>query len=280
MSVCRSLRSKGMKDEPKVLKKCLTIVRLCVKIASMEFADSKIAKNLEVAMKDMLLRRLSQVNYNVNLAVDEWSKKSREFENGLDEKPFLDAIAVARSERDAFIFSVGEAEYQTLRDELSRKYHKTARVRSRLRKFFASGEEVYFLTFTFTDSVLESTSADTRKQYVRKWLSSHCLDYVANVDFGKKNNREHYHAVALCSSRPDMSDWLSRCGGFKCRRVSKDNPVYVKRVPQYINKLSNHSTKNFSKSNLIWGRPYQKSTSSYNPYSDSSSLSEFDELPF
>lgn len=232
-------------------------------------------------MKDMLMKRLSQVNYNCNFAIDEWSKHFREFDCGiLDEKPFLDKIAFARSERDAFIFSIGEDYYLELSKELKRKYQKTARVRARLRTFFASGHEVYFLTFTFNDDVLNSTNADTRKQYVRRWLSSNCLDYVANIDFGEKNGREHYHAVALCSSRPKMIDWSHRCGGFKCRRVNKDNSVSIQKIPQYINKLSNHSTKNFSKAYLLWGRPYQKNLSAYNPYENNSFLAEYEELPF
>ena len=56
-------------------------------------------------------------------------------------------------------------------------------------------EELYLVSLTFTDEVLANTSAQTRKDYVRKWLNDNTLDYFACVDYGKENAREHYHAI-------------------------------------------------------------------------------------
>lgn len=232
---------------------------------------------------DMMLKRLSTLNYKVNHTCNVWSIHDRS-RTADEEAVLLQNFVDAKAERDAFVALIGDDRERELSKILKRKYHKTARVRARLKCFFASGKEVYFLTFTFTDEVLQNTSSDTRRQYVRRWLAQNTLDYVGNIDYGDKNNREHYHAVVLCDSRPDMSSWFKSFGGFKCRKVNKDNPVSVQKVPQYINKLSCHSTKNFTACNLLWGRPYQKSDLAsdypYLQYCSKPNFEEFEELPF
>lgn len=55
----------------------------------------------------------------------------------------------------------------------------------------------YFITLTFDDLHLNRTSAEYRRSYVSKFLKRHFLNYVANIDFGSENEREHYHAIVF-----------------------------------------------------------------------------------
>lgn len=75
--------------------------------------------------------------------------------------------------------------------------------RKRYRKYVCDmittfeGKTAYLVSLTFTDECLSSTSAETRQRYVRNYLNSVSLDYFACIDFGKQNNREHYHAIII-----------------------------------------------------------------------------------
>lgn len=58
----------------------------------------------------------------------------------------------------------------------------------------------YLISLTFTDDVLAKTIRETRDKYCRDYLNSICLDYFACIDFGAKDGREHYHAIAFVSA--------------------------------------------------------------------------------
>lgn len=130
---------------------------------------------------------------------------------------------------------------------------RTKRLRSRIENMLLSGS-CLFLTLTFNDNTLNSTSADTRRQYVRKYLKSFNCSYVANIDFGAKNHREHYHAVVNLDSI-DLSLWRSY-GNINVQKVRNNSiDLSKKRLSKYICKLSNHAIKETTKrSCLIYSR--------------------------
>jgi len=130
---------------------------------------------------------------------------------------------------------------------------RTKRLRNRIETILLNGD-CLFLTLTFNDSTLSCTSEDTRRQYVRKYLKLFNCPYVANIDFGAKNHREHYHAVIGCSSI-DLSLWRSY-GNINVQKV-RNNSIELnkKRLSKYICKLSNHAIKETTKrSCLIYSR--------------------------
>lgn len=53
---------------------------------------------------------------------------------------------------------------------------------------------IYFITLTFSDSAMIMSQA-TRKRYVTDCLKKCTEDYIANIDYGEENEREHYHAT-------------------------------------------------------------------------------------
>lgn len=72
---------------------------------------------------------------------------------------------------------------------------KRARYHSYIEGMTALDFELYLVSLTFNDEVLEATNAETRKKYVTRYLNETCFDWFACIDFGKENGREHYHAI-------------------------------------------------------------------------------------
>ena len=123
-----------------------------------------------------------------------------------------------------------------------KKYkEKTRRVRTKILSIMLIGS-CSFLTLTFTDAVLSNTTEETRRRYVSRFLKSISTDYVANIDWGKQNGREHYHAVVFGTDF-EMSGW-DKYGFSDCRTIGRKNDdTTSKKISKYIYKLSNHATK-------------------------------------
>ena len=106
--------------------------------------------------------------------------------------------------------------------------------------------ECLFLTLTFTDEILGKTTEDTRRQAVRRYLKSFGVPYVANIDYGKKNGREHYHGV-IQIPRIDYSAYTyGAINGERIRSVED----YTK-LSKYVAKLTNHAIKQTNKRQVI-----------------------------
>lgn len=117
---------------------------------------------------------------------------------------------------------------------------RTYRVKKRIQNYVLTGKAI-FLTLTFNDVTLNNTNQKTRCRYVKKFLSEQCKAYVANIDFGAKNGREHYHAVIL--PELDMIDYFrwtyGAINGKRIHSTEKD----LKKVAKYITKLTSHAVK-------------------------------------
>ena len=129
---------------------------------------------------------------------------------------------------------------------------RTKRLYKKVAKILLCGS-CLFLTLTFTDNVLDSTNKETRRRYVSRFLKKYDSMYVANIDYGKKNGREHYHAL-ICIDKVSNKDWLY--GDIDFKRVRNNNiETDTKRLSKYIAKLSNHAIKETTKrSCLLYSR--------------------------
>lgn len=120
--------------------------------------------------------------------------------------------------------------------------------------------KIVFLTLTFNDEFLDSNNTDSQRQAVRRYLSSQTIYYIANVDYGAKNGRRHYHAVALIDGKIDFKPWHDN-GAIHCEIVgeSLQNERQAYRISKYITKLANHATKEstFDFQRLIYCRKSQ-----------------------
>ena len=136
-------------------------------------------------------------------------------------------------------------------------YKKLGRVKSKLIKmeqmcFENPNLKMVFLTFTFDDYSLTHNNSDSLKQAVRRHLKQYCIKYVANVDYGARNGRKHFHAVALVEGKLDFTKW--NYGALNGRKVNL-NETASKRMAKYVTKLSLHAIKESTGFNrLIYSR--------------------------
>ncbi len=126
-------------------------------------------------------------------------------------------------------------------------YHRTKRLKDRIQKMINKGN-CLFLTLTFTNDVLDSTNQETRKKYIKRFLKSNSNYYVANIDYGTKNEREHYHAVIVCD-KVNHKDWPYGNLDFKRVRTNQDDSNV--KMAKYITKLTNHAIKETCKQNFV-----------------------------
>ena len=105
-------------------------------------------------------------------------------------------------------------------------------------EFMLDNFDCVFLTITFKDKYLYNVNEQTRRKYVQRFLSSLDCYYVANIDFGEKKGREHYHAV-VSVNYVNTSLWHYGHCHAESIRSSLD---YVK-LAKYISKLTNHALK-------------------------------------
>ena len=124
--------------------------------------------------------------------------------------------------------------------------------RTRLRKFITEmlKNDCLYLTCTFTEDVLNNTSVDTRRVYIRRFLSKFKTNAVANIDFGDKKEREHYHAII---ELPFINHTDYKYGNLDFERVT-NNGVSQNKLSTYITKLTYHALKDSTKnkSSLIY----------------------------
>lgn len=132
-------------------------------------------------------------------------------------------------------------------------YKRTQRLRQRIKDMLTSGKCI-FVTLTFNDNTLNNTTYNTRRTFVTRYLKQYNSEYIANVDYGKQNHREHYHAIIKTNSIT-FEPWR-KYGNINTERIrNKDIEKDNVRLAKYICKLSNHAIKETTKrTSLIYSR--------------------------
>ncbi|NCB45225.1 MAG: hypothetical protein EOM59_21760 [Clostridia bacterium] len=128
------------------------------------------------------------------------------------------------------------------------RWKRNKRIREHLENIISKPS--LFLTLTFTNEVLASTTEATRRRYVYRLLGAFKVPYIANIDFGNENEyiddngnarkgtkREHYHAV-IQLSEIDPKKW--EYGSIDFLRVYNTNDL---RMARYLTKLQYHAIK-------------------------------------
>ena len=124
---------------------------------------------------------------------------------------------------------------------------RRVRLAHRIKKLLQQGT-AYFVTLTFRDDILESTSKETRRRYVTRYLKKNCSHYVANVDYSPQKHREHYHAVVIPNESFFSDDsWSVKCGFTDVEKI-RSNDDYTK-LAKYVIKLVNHAMKESTDTN-------------------------------
>ena len=132
------------------------------------------------------------------------------------------------------------------------KYHRQKRLHERINKIIIN--KSYFLTLTFRNEYLYIPSMKyiplkKLRTIVSRYLKANFTDYVANVDYGSKNGRLHFHAVASC-------DYVNPClwpyGNLDFEVIYGNND---NKLGKYVDKLTMHAIKETTRRNhLIYCR--------------------------
>ena len=149
-------------------------------------------------------------------------------------------------EKETFIKKYGNTTLKIANNLNHASYKRVARLKERIKEAVESGS-AYFITITFNPTTLENTNEQTRRKYVSRWLKSLTPFYVANIDYGEKNGREHYHAVITSDTRPPKSWNYGFIDILKVNTTETD----TKRISKYISKLTNHAIKHTTKGKRI-----------------------------
>lgn len=179
--------------------------------------------------------------YWYGLLDKDYNKKINTYSNPADAYHFLEGFSSSLPNEYKECFRMNHAER-----------NRSLRLNNKIKDIIYNGKSL-FLTLTFTDDVLSSTSEITRRRYVARWLKSNCIKYVANIDYGKKNGREHYHAVVLVNDNINYKSWSYGALNGKIINNCTNSTSYI--LKNYINKLVNHALKDTAKQvRLIYSR--------------------------
>lgn len=189
---------------------------------------------------------------------------------------FLDYGCIIKSKMDfdtsqelrCFFNDTRPEDLQEAEKIIKAEYNRVSRLTSRINLFLNCKAPSTFVTLTFSDKTLQNSTPETRRRYVTRYLKSQSNFYIANLDFGKKNGREHYHALIL--GRVDLEPWrklghiLAENVGNRYELARKKPPKrYLKydektqknlmardtekKLSKYIAKLTNHAIKETTK---------------------------------
>jgi hypothetical protein len=164
---------------------------------------------------DKAQRKLSRSIFNNRLDINDLLELQKQFDDKYGQGSFKIGLALNQS-----------------------RYKRKQRVQDRITHMIFQG--AVFLTLTFAQSVLDTTTEETRRKYVRRWLKDFTTNYIANIDYGGKKGREHYHAVVQCDQADVPSSWS---GGFMNARKINPSMDDIQAVSKYIAKLTNHALK-------------------------------------
>lgn len=127
------------------------------------------------------------------------------------------------------------------------RYHRSLRLKSRVESIINHNTS-FFLTLTFTNDTLNRTQAHIRRKYVTRYLKSISNDYLANIDFGKRNHREHYHAIVNCDF---IDSKLWKYGNLDFELINNSESIASELLSKYVSKLGNHAIKETCKRNHL-----------------------------
>jgi hypothetical protein len=131
------------------------------------------------------------------------------------------------------------------------EYRRVKKLKDKMLESVLS-DNALFLTLTFNSDTIARTTNPTRRRYVSRYLKSQSAFYIANIDFGARNGREHYHAV-IVGQNIDYKAW-HKFGAIKGLKIAPTRNDTA-RVSKYVAKLTNHAIKETTKQfRLIYSR--------------------------
>lgn len=195
---------------------------------------------------------------------------------GVEIEAYQTALVEARTALAELEETLGNDRLLEVDRYIAKNKRRWMRVRSGVRSILSADYKL-LVTLTFTDDCLGSTTAETRRTYVRKYLASQSDRYIANRDFGKQNGREHYHAIVRAVSI-DFTAWKHGTVNAKPINPRQDKKEACSRLSKYIDKLTAHAVKDTACDRLIWSRAPKVLEADYEEMSIDEAIDWLDEL--
>lgn len=164
------------------------------------------------------------------------------------------------SDRSLYPF-LNDAEYKACEQLRKAKQQQRGRIIKWLQYYMQQKDLVImFGTQSFNDEALQRSFQARAKQI--QLMLTQFVDYVSNVDYGKENEREHYHFIAI--ARPEQVkevDWsinklgrvysssipctesFLKLGWQNWQVIDQNDPRICEKLSAYEAKLVNHSLK-------------------------------------
>lgn len=154
-------------------------------------------------------------------------------------------------------------EFQKILNEKQNRKNKRYRTKTKFVELYRltqyiknENKKIVFGTITLDDYNL-NMKEDTYIRKIHKWLKKHFIYVILNKDFGKKNEREHYHFIGLTIEEIESKKTKSKKGyeifelkhkdyqmGFEPTLCIIDlNKDDIQKTVNYLLKLNNHSNK-------------------------------------
>ena len=127
-----------------------------------------------------------------------------------------------------------EKEYNRIKE---RRKKGIQRYKKYATKMFEYYFELYWCTFTISEEWIGKKTKEEFKKELQKWLKKNAKDYIANIDFGEKNERLHFHAIV--ASKENYFTW--KYGHLFVKEINIRKGTEA--IARYANRFANHATK-------------------------------------
>lgn len=134
---------------------------------------------------------------------------------------------------------------------------RSARLRKKILYLLTHYQYCTFCTLTFSDKYFTSTTSNSRRQAVTRFLNTLECPFIGNVDYGESFQREHYHVIVACRLPLERIQFYNNhYGNIDVQRI-RCSGASALRLGKYVSKLANHAVKYTTKrSVLIYSRKY------------------------
>lgn len=157
-------------------------------------------------------------------------------------------------------------EFKKIMNEKQNRKNKRYRTKKKYKELYqikdiiGNNAKIVFGTLTLDDEHLNKKE-DTYIRKINKWLKDHFIYCILNKDYGKKNEREHYHFIGLTTEELIDINVKSKTGR-TLLKLTKQNyelgfePTLeiideeIDKTVNYLLKLNNHSNKVGTKSRV------------------------------
>jgi len=117
-------------------------------------------------------------------------------------------------------------------------YDSRMRLDKRIKAIIQSGNGIFY-TLTINDDYNNEEDHDRIEKKAKKWAKEHFNVYLGNRDYGEKNNRIHWHIVAIGKEElPTQESW--KYGNLNWVRIYNEKH---KKIRNYMIKMSRHAMK-------------------------------------